>query len=391
MLSSMSIFYQCLQMLHTTIHKSYSTLHSPMTPYAPPHFSPGQAYQNGQLSSAIEGERVAREKADAGLVQQIDALSLSLSKETQERKASDAEIAARQAELESTLNLKIDSAIQTERATRASELAELMARLESLTSSQDELEQTTALRLAAGIEREKADREKAQAGLAQQVSALSLSLDEESKAREALGLDMLARQAQLESALTRKIDSAIEGENADRKAAYAELSSKIDAFSLSLGKELETERAQREAADIAHQEEARRILDEIAAAPRIRHIPCVSGNEMNVEMEDCLSSSSTHIYPYIVAIRMKTFIQFFFGLCKQKAYCVLLILSGIEIGLNVPFGNDENMPLIDRIGIVECKSQIVFGNHLFLRQIAEYALRQEPHLFLVQSLNRRRK
>jgi chromosome segregation ATPase len=143
-----------------------------------------------------------------------------------------------------------------------------MARLESLTSSQDELEQTTALRLAAGIEREKADREKAQAGLAQQVSALSLSLDEESKAREALGLDMLARQAQLESALTRKIDSAIEGENADRKAAYAELSSKIDAFSLSLGKELETERAQREAADIAHQEEARRILDEIAAARR---------------------------------------------------------------------------------------------------------------------------
>lgn len=227
-----------------------------------------QAYQNGQLSSAIEGERVAREKADTGLVQQIDALSLSLSNETQERKASDAEIAARQAELESTLNLKIDSAIQTERATRASELAELMARLESLTSSQDELEQTTALRLAAGIEREKADREKAQAGLAQQVSALSLSLDEESKAREALGLDMLARQAQLESALTRKIDSAIEGESADRKAAYAELSSKIDAFSLSLGKELETERAQREAADIAHQEEARRILDDIAAARR---------------------------------------------------------------------------------------------------------------------------
>ncbi|MDD4337045.1 MAG: S-layer homology domain-containing protein [Firmicutes bacterium] len=193
-----------------------------------------------QLTAAIDGERGSREAAHADLVGQADALSVSLDREAAARKASESRLSARQDELESSLNLKIDSAIEAERALRASELDELVKRLESITSSQDELEQATALSLAAGIEAERSAREAAYSGLMKQVDGLSLCLDRETEARKASELHISARQDELESSLS-------------------SLKLRIDSM-------IEAERKEREAADIANQEEAKRILAEIASA-----------------------------------------------------------------------------------------------------------------------------
>ncbi len=194
----------------------------------------------GQLTAAVEGECSAREAAYAGLMGEVNALSLSLDSETEARRASESHLSARQDELETSLKLEIAAAIEAERAVRASELDQLVKRLESITSSQDELEQATALSLAAGIEAERSAREAAYSDLVRQVDALSLSLDGETEARKASELHFSARQDELESSLSSmklRIESAVEAE-----------------------------RKEREAMDLANQEEARRILSEIADA-----------------------------------------------------------------------------------------------------------------------------
>lgn len=182
----------------------------------------------------------AIEAARADLAERVDALSLGLDRETEARKASESHLSNRQDELESYMKLEIEAAIEAERAIRASELDELVKRLESITSSQDELEQATALSLAAGIEAERSAREAAYAGLVGQVDGLSLSLDQEAEARKASELHISARQDEVESSLSSlklRIDSAIAAE-----------------------------RNEREAMDLANREEAKRILSEIASA-----------------------------------------------------------------------------------------------------------------------------
>ncbi len=143
--------------------------------------------------------------------------------------------------------------MEAERAARANDLSDLLAKLEGLTKVQDNLAQSSALALGAAVEAERRDREAADEALRDADDKLRLSLD-------ALGARLAAERTARE-ADTAELAKALgdltasHDELAASAASKEALSQAAAAASASLGAE-----------QIARQEEARRILADLAAA-----------------------------------------------------------------------------------------------------------------------------
>ncbi len=220
-----------------------------------------------KLSLSIDGLKAA----DGAQQAQIDRLSLKLDEavaagasvrawaesaiaiEAAARQSEVASLQAKQDEFAKSMRLSFDSALEAERAARANDLSDLLAKLEGLTKVQDNLAQSSALALGAAVEAERRDREAADEALRDADDKLRLSLD-------ALGARIAAERTARE-ADTAELAKALgdltasHDELAASAASKEALSQAAAAASASLGAE-----------QIARQEEARRILADLAAA-----------------------------------------------------------------------------------------------------------------------------
>ena len=92
------------------------------------------------------------------------------------------------------------------------------------------------------------------------------------------------------------------------------------------------------------------------AAFGIRNIAFISWNQVHVTMKYRLPSGFVDIDADVIAIRMKTFVNFLLHILQHDVHGLTLMVRQVEVGGDVPFGNDERMTRRDRITIVECNT-----------------------------------
>jgi len=229
-----------------------------------------QKAQIGQLSlkldDAVAAIALARAWAEAAIASNRAWAEKAIADEVAARQSAVASLQSAQDGFAESIRKSLDSGLQTERAAREKDLADLRTDLASLTAIQDDMAQSSALALGAAIQAEQRDR-------AASDDELRLSLNQ-------LG----GRVTALEEALTLRIsgdisqvNAAIEAERAAREKDVAGLAEAVDGLTSAHGElAAATKDALSQAADAlsamvdaersARQEEARRMLADLADA-----------------------------------------------------------------------------------------------------------------------------
>ena len=88
-------------------------------------------------------------------------------------------------------------------------------------------------------------------------------------------------------------------------------------------------------------------------------IPLVTGNNVNMDMENALSGCLTDINPDIVAIRVKFRVNALFFLANQLHTGRYLVRRQVEKAGDMPLRDDQGMPRTDRIGVAGAISKFV--------------------------------
>ncbi len=238
-----------------------------------------QEAQIGQLSlkldEAVAAIASARAWAEAVIASNRAWAEKAIADEVAARQSAVASLQSAQDEFAESIRKSLDFGLETERAAREKDLADVRAGLASLTAIQDDMAQSSALALGAAIQAEQRDRAAEDDQLKAVDDTLRLSLDQ-------LG----GRVTALEEALTLRIsgeisqvNAAIEAERAAREKDVAGLAEAVDALTSAHGElaaAAATKDALSQAADVlsaevdaersARQEEARRILADLADA-----------------------------------------------------------------------------------------------------------------------------
>ncbi len=81
-------------------------------------------------------------------------------------------------------------------------------------------------------------------------------------------------------------------------------------------------------------------------------IPLVTGNDVDMDMENTLPGSWPHVNPDIVAIRVKFPVDALFLLINQFYAGRHLILREVEKARDMPLRDDQHMARTDRIGVM---------------------------------------
>ncbi|MBP7892970.1 MAG: S-layer homology domain-containing protein [Firmicutes bacterium] len=229
-----------------------------------------QKAQIGQLSlkldDAVAAIALARAWAEAAIASNRAWAEKAIADEVAARQSAVASLQSAQDGFAESIRKSLDSGLQTERAAREKDLADLRTDLASLTAIQDDMAQSSALALGAAIQAEQRDR-------AASDDELRLSLNQ-------LG----GRVTALEEALTLRIsgdisqvNAAIGAERAAREKDVAGLAEAVDGLTSAHGElAAATKDALSQAADAlsamvdaersARQEEARRMLADLADA-----------------------------------------------------------------------------------------------------------------------------
>ena len=199
----------------------------------------------------------------------------AIADEAAARQSAVASLQSAQDEMAESMRKSLDSGLAGERAAREKDLADVRADLAGLTAIQSDMAQSSALALGAAIQAEQRDRAAADDQLKAADDKLRLSLDQ-------LG----GRVTALEEALTLRISSdisqvgaAIEAESAARAKDVAGIAEAVDALASAhseLAAAAATKDALSQAVDVlsatadaersARQEEAKRILADLANA-----------------------------------------------------------------------------------------------------------------------------
>ena len=199
----------------------------------------------------------------------------AIADEVAARQSAVASLQSAQDEMAESMRKSLDSGLAGERAAREKDLADVRADLAGLTAIQSDMAQSSALALGAAIQAEQRDRAAADDQLKAADDKLRLSLDQ-------LG----GRVTALEEALTLRISSdisqvgaAIEAESAARAKDVAGIAEAVDALASAhseLAAAAATKDALSQAVDVlsatadaersARQEEAKRILADLANA-----------------------------------------------------------------------------------------------------------------------------
>ena len=92
------------------------------------------------------------------------------------------------------------------------------------------------------------------------------------------------------------------------------------------------------------------------AAFRIWDIAIIPRNNMHVAMKDRLTSGFADVNTDIISIGMETLVNFLLHILQHHVHCLALVVGQVEVGSDVPLGDDECMTGRDRISIVECNT-----------------------------------
>ena len=96
---------------------------------------------------------------------------------------------------------------------------------------------------------------------------------------------------------------------------------------------------------------------------RVRSIACVTGNQMDVNVEDALPRGGTHVHADVVAVGTKFFINFFsLGSCQFHAGSDLLGSEIKEAGA-MPERNDQGVPRANGVAVARAVRQFVTPRH----------------------------
>ena len=238
-----------------------------------------QKAQIGQLSvrldEAVAAIASARTWAEGAIASNKAWAEKAIADEAAARQSAVASLQSAQDEMAESMRKSLDSGLAGERAAREKDLADVRADLAGLTAIQSDMAQSSALALGAAIQAEQRDRAAADDQLKAADDKLRLSLDQ-------LG----GRVTALEEALTLRISSdisqvsaAIEAESAARAKDVAGIAEAVDALASAhseLAAAAATKDALSQAVDVlsatadaersARQEEAKRILADLANA-----------------------------------------------------------------------------------------------------------------------------
>jgi len=238
-----------------------------------------QKAQIGQLSvrldEAVAAIASARTWAEGAIASNKAWAEKAIADEAAARQSAVASLQSAQDEMAESMRKSLDSGLAGERAAREKDLADVRADLAGLTAIQSDMAQSSALALGAAIQAEQRDRAAADDQLKAADDKLRLSLDQ-------LG----GRVTALEEALTLRISSdisqvgaAIEAESAARAKDVAGIAEAVDALASAHGElaaAAATKDALSQAVDVlsatadaersARQEEAKRILADLANA-----------------------------------------------------------------------------------------------------------------------------
>ena len=76
---------------------------------------------------------------------------------------------------------------------------------------------------------------------------------------------------------------------------------------------------------------------------RIRNIAFVSRNDVHVAMKDRLASGFTDVDADVVSIGMETLVNLLPDILRHDVHGLALMIGQVEVGRDVPLGNDERM------------------------------------------------
>ena len=86
---------------------------------------------------------------------------------------------------------------------------------------------------------------------------------------------------------------------------------------------------------------------------RVRHIAYITRNNMHVAMKYRLASGFAYVNTDIISIGMETLVNFLLHILQHHVHGFALVIRQVEVGRDVPFGDDKRMTGRDGIAIVE--------------------------------------
>lgn len=92
------------------------------------------------------------------------------------------------------------------------------------------------------------------------------------------------------------------------------------------------------------------------AAFGIGHVALVARDDVHVAMEDGLPGCFAHIDAHIKAVGVETLVNLLPDILQHDVHRLALVLGQVEVGSDVPLGDDERMTGRNRIAIVECNT-----------------------------------
>ena len=88
----------------------------------------------------------------------------------------------------------------------------------------------------------------------------------------------------------------------------------------------------------------------------IRNITLISGDYVHVAMEDGLPGGLANVDADVVAVGVKTLVNLLPDILQHDVHGLALVVGEVEVGSDVPLGDDERMTRGDRITVVECNT-----------------------------------
>lgn len=106
-------------------------------------------------------------------------------------------------------------------------------------------------------------------------------------------------------------------------------------------------------------------------ASRIRGIPLVTGNEVDVDMRDCLAGGLSVVDSDVIAGRGELPVQGLFRFFKGAENGCLFHDVQFENGCYMPSGDNQGVARAHREGVADGEDQVGFGDDSSLRKGAE--------------------
>ena len=85
----------------------------------------------------------------------------------------------------------------------------------------------------------------------------------------------------------------------------------------------------------------------------IGHVAFVSGDDVHVAMEDGLPGGLANVDTDVVAVGVKTLVNLLPDILQHDVHGLALVVGQVEVGSDVPLGDDERMTGRDGIAVVE--------------------------------------